>query len=104
MNGGYAEECVADAAYVFPLPPNADPAELAPLLCAGLIGYRSYRMAGDAPRLGFYGFGAATHILIQIAVWQGCEVYAFRLRADICIFADAQQTSVMFHSRCYARR
>ena len=82
LNGGYADECVADAAYVFPLPNNADPAGLAPLLCAGLIGYRSYRMAGDAQRLGFYGFGAAAHILAQIAVWQGREVYAFTRPGD----------------------
>lgn len=83
LNGGYADECVADAAYVFPLPEAADPVGLAPLLCAGLIGYRSYRMAGDAQRLGFYGFGAAAHILIQIAVWQGREVYAFTQSGDL---------------------
>ena len=83
LNGGYAEECVADAAYVFPLPDDVEPAGLAPLLCAGLIGYRSYRMAGDAGRLGFYGFGAAAHILVQIAAWQGREVYAFTRPGDL---------------------
>lgn len=83
LNGGYAEECIADAAYVFALPEDANPAGLAPLLCAGLIGYRSYRMAGDAQRLGFYGFGAAAHILAQIAVWQGREVYAFTQTGDV---------------------
>ena len=82
-NGGFAEECVADAAYVFALPDAQDPISLAPLLCAGLIGYRSYRMTGDAQRLGFYGFGAAAHILIQIAVWQGREVYAFTRPGDV---------------------
>ena len=82
-NGGFAEECVADAAYVFALPDAEDPISLAPLLCAGLIGYRSYRMTGDAQRLGFYGFGAAAHILIQIAVWQGREVYAFTRPGDV---------------------
>ena len=83
LNGGYAEECVADAAYVFPLPDDVEPAGLAPLLCAGLIGYRSYQMAGDAGRLGFYGFGAAAHILVQIAAWQGREVYAFTRPGDL---------------------
>jgi propanol-preferring alcohol dehydrogenase len=82
LNGGYAEECVADAAYVFALSGDADPVGLAPLLCAGLIGYRSYTMAGDAQRLGFYGFGAAAHILCQIAAWQGREVYAFTQPGD----------------------
>lgn len=82
LNGGYAEECVADAGYVFALSEDADPVGLAPLLCAGLIGYRSYTMAGDAQRLGFYGFGAAAHILAQIAVWQGRDVYAFTRPGD----------------------
>ena len=83
LNGGYAEQCITDAAYVFALPEDADPAGLAPLLCAGLIGYRSYRMAGDAQRLGFYGFGAAAHILAQIAVWQGRKVYSFTQTGDV---------------------
>ncbi|WP_295315837.1 zinc-dependent alcohol dehydrogenase family protein [Roseobacter sp.] len=83
LNGGYAEECVADAGYVFALSEDADPVRLAPLLCAGLIGYRSYTMAADAQRLGFYGFGAAAHILAQIAVWQGRDVYAFTQPGDI---------------------
>ena len=82
LNGGYAEECVADAGYVFALSGDADPVGLAPLLCAGLIGYRSYTMAGNAQRLGFYGFGAAAHILAQIAVWQGREIYAFTKPGD----------------------
>lgn len=82
LNGGYAEECVAEAAYVFALSGEADPLELAPLLCAGLIGYRSYSLAGEAQRLGFYGFGAAAHILAQIAVWQGRAVFAFTKPGD----------------------
>lgn len=82
LNGGYGEQCVADAAYVFALSSDADPVGLAPLLCAGLIGYRSYTMAGDAQRLGFYGFGAAAHILSQIAAWQGRDVYAFTQPGD----------------------
>jgi alcohol dehydrogenase, propanol-preferring len=82
LNGGYAEECVADARYVFALPEDGDPIALAPLLCAGLIGYRSLRKAGAAQRLGFYGFGAAAHLLAQIADWQGREVYAFTRPGD----------------------
>lgn len=81
-DGGYAEYCVADAAYVFPLPQTADPAALAPLLCAGLIGFRSYRLAGQARRLGLYGFGAAAHILCQIARHQRAEVFAFTREGD----------------------
>jgi propanol-preferring alcohol dehydrogenase len=77
IDGGFAEECVAAEAYGFTLPEDADPVALAPLLCAGLIGYRSYRMAGEGKRLGLYGFGAAAHILTQLAIWQGREVYAF---------------------------
>jgi propanol-preferring alcohol dehydrogenase len=81
-DGGYAEGCVADAAYVFRLPDAGGDAELAPLLCAGLIGYRSLRLAGEAERLGLYGFGAAAHILAQVAVWQGRQVFAFTRPGD----------------------
>lgn len=77
VNGGYAEFCVADARFVFPLPEDRDAAELAPLLCAGLIGYRSFKLAGPVSRLGIYGFGAAAHILCQSARHQGIDVYAF---------------------------
>ncbi len=82
LNGGYAEECIADAQFVFKLPEDADPVALAPLLCAGLIGYRSLRMAGEAQRIGLYGFGAAAHILTQIAVYQGREVLALTRPGD----------------------
>ena len=82
IDGGYAEFTVADAAYCFPLPSDADDAELAPLLCAGLIGYRSLVMAGDARRLGIYGFGAAAHILAQVAHFQQREIYAFTSPGD----------------------
>jgi propanol-preferring alcohol dehydrogenase len=82
INGGYAEYCVADAQYVFSLPDQADPVSLAPLLCAGLIGYRSYKLAGEVKTLGIYGFGAAAHILCQIARHQGVEVYAFTRDGD----------------------
>ena len=81
INGGYAEYCVVHTDFVFPLP-DGDPVAQAPLLCAGLIGYRSLVKAGDAQRLGIYGFGAAAHILAQIAVWQGRQIYAFTRDGD----------------------
>ena len=82
INGGYAEYCLADAQFVFPLPEEADPVALAPLLCAGLIGYRSYKLAGNIETLGIYGFGAAAHILCQIARYQGIDVFAFTRDGD----------------------
>lgn len=82
IDGGYAEYSVADARYVFPISETADPVALAPLLCAGLIGYRSYRLCGDVRRLGIYGFGAAAHILCQLARYQGADVYAFTRDGD----------------------
>ncbi len=82
-NGGFAEYCVADARFCLPLPPSYPDLQAAPLLCAGLIGYRSYRFCGDAHRLGFYGFGASAHILVQLARHQGREVYAFTRRGDV---------------------
>jgi propanol-preferring alcohol dehydrogenase len=83
IDGGYAEYCVADAHFVFPLDEDADPVALAPLLCAGLIGYRAYRMCGKPRRLGIYGFGAAAHILCQIARHEGVDVYAFTRQGDV---------------------
>jgi len=82
LDGGYAEYVVADARFCFPLPDQFDDAHAAPLLCAGLIGYRSLVKAGDAKRLGIYGFGAAAHIVAQIAVYQSREVYAFTKTGD----------------------
>lgn len=82
-NGGYAEYTVADARYCFALPDRYDDLHAAPLLCAGLIGYRAYAMAEDAQRLGLYGFGAAAHIIAQIARHQGKEVYAFTRPGDV---------------------
>ncbi len=82
IDGGYAEYTLADAGYVLPLPPGYDDASAAPLLCAGLIGYRAYAMAGDAPTLGLYGFGAAAHLIAQVAVAQGRRVYAFTRPGD----------------------
>jgi propanol-preferring alcohol dehydrogenase len=87
IDGGFAEYTVADQRYCFSLPDGFSDAHAAPLLCAGLIGYRSFRMAGDHPRrLGVYGFGAAAHIITQLAVHQGSQVYAFTRRGD----AEAQ--------------
>lgn len=82
IDGGYAEQAVADARYCFHLPAGYDDEHAAPLMCAGLIGYRAYRMAGDARRIGIYGFGAAAHIIAQVAVQQGREVYAFVTPGD----------------------
>ena len=82
MDGGYAEYAVADADYTFKLPEGYSDAEAAPLMCAGLIGYRAYRMASDARRLGLYGFGAAAHLLAQVAVHEQREVYAFTSPGD----------------------
>jgi alcohol dehydrogenase, propanol-preferring len=82
IDGGYAEFCLADARYAFALPQGYSDSEAAPLLCAGLIGHRAYRMAGDALRLGVYGFGAAAHIMIQVALWEGREVYGFTRPGD----------------------
>jgi len=83
MAGGYAEQVLADARHVFALPPAYNDEEAAPLLCAGLIGWRAYAMAGPhAQRIGLYGFGAAAHLIAQVAVHQGREVYAFTRPGD----------------------
>lgn len=82
IDGGYATHCVADAGFCFPLPDNYDDLAVAPLLCAGLIGFRSLRLCGDARRIGFYGFGAAAHLIAQVAIWQQREVYAFTRPGD----------------------
>ncbi len=82
IDGGFAEMCVADERFCFPIPPGYPDLQAAPLFCAGLIGYRSLCMAGDGERLGFYGFGAAAHILIQVDRHQGRQVYAFTRRGD----------------------
>lgn len=82
IHGGYAEYTVADARYCFPLPNEVDAAPLAPLLCAGLIGYRALRMAGESRRIGIYGFGAAAHIVAQVLKFQGREFHAFTRPGD----------------------
>ncbi len=81
-NGGYATAVVADARFAFPLGETRSDVSLAPLLCAGLIGWRSLVIAGDAPKIGLYGFGAAAHILAQVIKWQGRAVYAFTRPGD----------------------
>jgi alcohol dehydrogenase, propanol-preferring len=82
IDGGYAEWAVADERFCFPLPAEADALQLAPLLCGGLIGHRALRLAGDAERLGLYGFGAAAHIICQVAVHEGRRVFAFTRAED----------------------
>jgi propanol-preferring alcohol dehydrogenase len=81
-NGGFATHVLVRADFAFPLVGFEDPVETAPLMCAGVIGWRSLRMAEDAPRVGLFGFGAAAHILAQVCVWQGREVYAFTRPGD----------------------
>jgi propanol-preferring alcohol dehydrogenase len=81
-DGGYATHAVADARYVFPLPERGGDVATAPLLCAGLIGWRSLQIAGEGKKLGLYGFGAAAHIIAQVARWQGREIFAFTRTGD----------------------
>lgn len=95
-DGGYAEYCVADARFCFPIT-GYSPEAAAPLLCAGLIGYRAYRMAGDdIHRLGLYGFGAAAHILAQVAVARGQELYAFSRPGDDAAQAFARRLGAVW--------
>jgi len=82
FDGGFAEYCVADERYCFPIPENYSDIQAAPLLCAGLIGYRAYRMTEHAEKIGFYGFGAAAHILIQLARFEKRDVFAFTREGD----------------------
>jgi alcohol dehydrogenase, propanol-preferring len=83
LDGGYAEYALADARFCFALPERYSDVDAAPLLCAGLIGYRAYRLAGEVPRLGIYGFGAAAHLIAQVAVAQGRKVFAFTRNGDV---------------------
>src|SRR5438270_181023 len=82
IDGGFAGLTVADEAFCLPLPDGLSDEHVAPLLCGGLIGYRALRLTGDAPRLGMYGFGSSAHIICQVAVFQGREVFAFTLPGD----------------------
>jgi alcohol dehydrogenase, propanol-preferring len=108
-DGGYATHALADARFCFPLPERRDDAEIAPFLCAGLIGWRSYRMAGahwegqgagsereSLKALGLYGFGAAAHILAQVAAWQGRRVYAFTRGGDTAAHAFARSLGAVW--------
>jgi len=82
VDGGYAETAIADARFCFRIPEGYTPVHAAPLLCAGLIGYRALRLAGDATRLGLYGFGSSAHLIAQVARWQGRRVFAFTREGD----------------------
>jgi propanol-preferring alcohol dehydrogenase len=90
LQGGYAEYLVADERFCLPVPDGYEDHHAAPLLCAGLIGYRALRLAGDGERLGLYGFGASAHIIAQVARWQGRRVFAFTRGGD----DDAQQLAL----------
>ena len=94
LEGGYAEYVVADERYCVPIPDRYGDAEAAPLLCAGLIGYRAYAMVGDAARIGLYGFGAAAHILAQVAAAEGRKVFAFTRPGDTAAQAFARRLGV----------
>jgi alcohol dehydrogenase, propanol-preferring len=96
LAGGYAEYLLADARYVFPLPDAYSDAQAAPLLCAGLIGYRSLRQAGDAARLGLYGFGASAHIVVQLARYEGRQVFAFTRRGDVAAQTLARELGAVW--------
>jgi propanol-preferring alcohol dehydrogenase len=91
VDGGYAEWALADVRFCLPVPAAYDDARAAPLLCAGLIGYRALRLAGDAERLGLYGFGSSAHIVAQVARWQGRRVFAFTRPGDEEARAFARQ-------------
>ena len=91
LDGGYAEYTLADARFCFPLPASYGDAEAAPLLCAGLIGHRSYRLAGPAERLGLYGFGAAAHLVVQVALFERRRVFAFTRPGDTAAQAFARE-------------
>jgi propanol-preferring alcohol dehydrogenase len=96
VDGGYAEQVLADARFCLPLPAEPPAARLAPLLCAGLIGYRAYRAAGDAANLGLYGFGAAGHLLAQVARAQGRRVFAFTKPGDLAGQAFARNLGAVW--------
>lgn len=93
-DGGFATHVVADASFAFPLSGFDDPVAAAPLMCAGLIGWRSLNIAGDGHRIGLYGFGAAAHILAQVCRWQGREIYAFTRTGDDAAQALARSLGV----------
>ena len=96
IDGGYAEFTVAEARYCFHLPKYYNDVDVAPLLCAGLIGYRSYRKTGDGRRLGIYGFGNAAHLIAQIALYQGRELFVFTRRGDKARQQDAKELGAVW--------
>lgn len=98
IDGGYAELAVADARFCFPLPPGDvfTDEQVAPLLCAGLIGYRALRMAGDAERIGLYGFGSAAHLICQVAVHEGRRVFAFTRERDAAVQRFARELGAVW--------
>ena len=96
IDGGYAEFTVADARYCFCLPKEYEDVEVAPLLCAGLIGFRSYRKTGTAKRLGIYGFGNAAHLITQIAIHEQKEIYAFTRPGDVATQSDARSLGAVW--------
>jgi len=96
INGGYAEFTVADARFCFPLPERYNDVEVAPLLCAGLIGYRSYRKTGNARRLGVYGFGNAAHLIAQIALYEGRGLFVFTRPGDIATQQAAKKLGAVW--------
>jgi len=96
IDGGYAEFTVADARYCFHLPERYDDVEVAPLLCAGLIGYRSYRKTSDARRLGIYGFGNAAHLIAQIAIYEGRELFVFTRPGDTATQQAARELGAVW--------
>jgi len=96
MDGGYAEYAVADERFCFPIPEGYPDLQAAPLLCAGLIGYRCLRMCGDAERIGLYGFGASAHIVCQMARWQGRRVFAFTRPGDTAGQAFARELGALW--------
>ena len=96
IDGGFAELTVADERFCLPLPDGISDVQAAPLLCGGLIGYRALKLAGDAPRLGLYGFGSAAHMICQVAVHEGREVYAFTRRGDARTQAFARELGAVW--------
>jgi propanol-preferring alcohol dehydrogenase len=103
LDGGYAEHLVADERFCFPLPDDYEDLQAAPLLCAGLIGFRTLRLAGDAERIGIYGFGSAAHIICQVAVHQGRRVFAFTRAGDEDTQAFALELGAEWASSCPPR-
>jgi propanol-preferring alcohol dehydrogenase len=100
-DGGYATSTIADARFAFPLGEKGEDVSLAPLLCAGLIGWRSLGMAGDGKRIGLYGFGASAHIIAQVARWQGRSVFAFTRPGDLATQKFALQLGVTWAGGSY---